>query len=90
MAYFVTLMQESEHDLERRSATKLVQKVEQVDEFDPNVVHDEDYFKRLQNSASHRFESRCIYKGGYFVNNKFCLFSIFCFTIHMKTNLTDK
>ena len=49
------LFQESDHEVERRSATKLVQKVEQIDAFDPNVVHDEDYYKRLQNSASHRF-----------------------------------
>jgi hypothetical protein len=48
---------QSDHELERRSATKLVRKVEQVDAYDPSVVHDEDYFKRLQNSASHRFAS---------------------------------
>jgi hypothetical protein len=32
-----------------------VEKKEQ--DFDSSVVHDEDYFKRLQNSASHRFAS---------------------------------
>jgi proprotein convertase subtilisin/kexin type 2 len=50
--------QESDHEVERRSSTKLVQKVEQIDAFDPNVVHDEDYYKRLQNSASHRSDKR--------------------------------
>lgn len=50
--------QESDHEMERRSSTKLVQKVEQVEAYDPNVVHDEDYFKRLQNSASHRNDKR--------------------------------
>jgi hypothetical protein len=46
---------DQDHEVERRGATKLVQKVEQVEAYDPHVVHDEEYFKRLQNSASHRF-----------------------------------
>lgn len=49
---------DEDHDLDRRSATKLVQKVEQVDAYDPHVVHDEDYYKRLQNSAAHKNDKR--------------------------------
>ncbi len=28
--------------------------VEGAQDYDPHVVHDQDYFKRLQNSANHR------------------------------------
>jgi hypothetical protein len=49
------LDQDQVQEVERRGATKLVRTVEQVDAYDPHVVHDEEYFKRLQNSASHRY-----------------------------------
>ena len=72
------LDQDQVQEVERRGATKLVRTVEQVDAYDPHVVHDEEYFKRLQNSASHRYQSLVI------VVNKYT------YVVHQNRNMDFK
>lgn len=43
---------------DKRSQYKIVEQVKQIEAYDPRVVHDQDYFNRLQNSASHSNQKR--------------------------------